>query len=215
MVACTSRYLSVHTCKTFFRFFTARAWSILQFPTLSDPHPHGKCPPSNPPCASHDTKPRHFRFAVLSAFRLPDLNRTSMQPLSARRHALTLRMFLILAYCAGMIGCTDADPFGRDRRKISEKYVLEKSDDTGIKYFLFKENQRSGVGVVEGQILKIGCSKKYIIFYTDRKDDSNTAGWYVLHLDDGRVIGPLSETDIDPEKEFGIKDIVLPQTFFK
>lgn len=125
-----------------------------------------------------------------------------------------IRVLSLLATSSLLISCTDADPFGRDKRALVSVYDLYLFDESG-RYYVVKHRHKLPDDVFGGAIQKIAWNSEYVLALVDKAYEGDPDGWYYLSVKTGLVVGPLADAQIASNQALSTLRIMTSSEAFK
>jgi hypothetical protein len=101
-------------------------------------------------------------------------------------------LLLLLAACF---------PFGGPTRPLPGSYELERSEGGDIYWINGPDGARTGGGVLEGSVERLGWNDTYIIAYRHSTYRGDADGWMVIDVNSRSIAGPLTETELKNRRD--------------
>ncbi len=101
----------------------------------------------------------------------------------------------LLLSIALLQGCVDSDPFGFNKKRITDNYTLLCFPES-MRYTVEKKGSDMLGGVFEGNVSRIGWDEKQLFVDVVKNYRGDRDGLYVLEFSNGFVRGPVSEAEL-------------------
>jgi hypothetical protein len=111
-----------------------------------------------------------------------------------------MRIPLLTLFCAALL-CSGCFPGGGKERKLAGDFLLEQWED-GTTYYLRRRGHDSqGGGIIEGTVVRIGWSSRYILAQRYSIFRGDPDGWMIIDVQSGSITGPFTDAQLQARPE--------------